>query len=77
MAFECRVSKVMPLTTASGLPLETWMVFGEVVGVHIDRTLLRDGAYDTAAARPVLRGGGLGDYYEVSWAALFQMRRPN
>ncbi len=76
VSFECRVTHVMQLDQSDGKPIDTWMVLGEVVGVHIDRAFLSDGVYDTAAARPILRGGGLGDYYEVNRSTLFQMRRP-
>ncbi len=50
------------------------MVLGEVVHVHIDTALLDDGIYRTAAARPILRGGGAGDYFEPG--ERFEMRRP-
>lgn len=76
VSFECRVTRVMQLGKADGELVDTWMVLGEVVGVHIDRSFLSDGVYDTAAARPILRGGGLGDYYEIDRSTLFQMRRP-
>ncbi|MBP0638580.1 flavin reductase family protein [Cupriavidus sp. AcVe19-6a] len=76
VSFECRVTKIMQLAKADGALLETWMVLGEVVGVHIDQAFLQDGVYDTAAARPILRGGGPADYYEISKSTLFQMRRP-
>lgn len=76
VSFECRATRVMQLNQADGAMLDTWMVLGEVVGVHIDRAFLPDGVYDTAAARPILRGGGPADYYEVSRSTLFQMRRP-
>ena len=76
VSFECRVSRVMQLNRPDGSALDTWMVLGEVVGVHIDRKLVADGVYDTVAARPILRGGGLADYFEVSNETLFQMRRP-
>ncbi len=76
VSFECRVTRVMQLDKSDGEPVDTWMVPGEVVGVHIDRAFLSDGVYDTTAARPILRGGGLGDYFEVSRSTLFQMRRP-
>jgi hypothetical protein len=46
------------------------------VAVHIARELLVDGIYDTAAARPVLRGGGPADYFEISEALRFRMFRP-
>lgn len=76
VSFECRATKTMQLVNADGALLETWMVLGEVVGVHIDQAFLQDGVYDTAAARPILRGGGPADYYEISKSSLFQMRRP-
>lgn len=74
--FECRVTQVVQLQTAAGAAVETWVVFGEVVAAHIDRALLVDGAYDTAAARPILRGGGLADYFEITPEAHFRMDRP-
>lgn len=76
VAFECRVTKVMQLTTADGHPMQNWMTFGEVVAVHIDERLLVEGLYDTAGAQHVLRGGGPADYFEIGPAARFRMRRP-
>jgi flavin reductase (DIM6/NTAB) family NADH-FMN oxidoreductase RutF len=77
VTFECRVSQVLQLAGADGENVDTWMVFGEVVGVHIARRLLRNGIYDTAAAEPVLRGGGPADYFKVDASQKFQMHRPN
>lgn len=76
VALECRVSQVLQLAGADGQKVDSWMVFGEVVGVHIARHLIRDGIYDTAAAEPVLRGGGPADYFTVGAAQKFQMHRP-
>ncbi|SIT41544.1 Asp/Glu/hydantoin racemase [Paraburkholderia ribeironis] len=76
VSFECRVCDVMQLRAADGSALDTWMVTGEVVGVHITRALLDDGVYVTAAARPIMRGGGTADYFEIGEAAKFRMRRP-
>ncbi|MFL1483786.1 flavin reductase family protein [Marinobacter sp. LN3S78] len=76
VALECRTSQVLQLAGADGRKADTWMVFGEVVGVHIARHLIRDGIYDTAAAEPVLRGGGPADYFTVGAAQKFQMHRP-
>lgn len=76
VSFECKVSQVLRLTGASGKTTDTWMVFGEVVGVYIARHLLVDGVYDTAAARPILRAGGPADYFEISPDQRFQMHRP-
>ena len=74
VSFECRVSQIVQLQGAAGNTVETWLVLGEVVAVHIAQALLRDGVYDTAAAHPILRGGGAGDYFELG--ERFVMRRP-
>ncbi|WP_166267913.1 flavin reductase family protein [Marinobacter caseinilyticus] len=76
VAFECRVTQVLQLAGADGQVVDTWMVFGEVVGVHIAQHLLKDGIYDTAAAEPIMRGGGPADYFAVSADQRFQMHRP-
>ena len=76
LSFECRLSQLLRLTGADGRETDTWMVFGEVVGVHIAKHLLKDGVYDTAAAEPILRGGGPADYFTIDPANLFRMYRP-
>ena len=76
VTLECRVTQILQLARANGETVNTWMVFGEVVGVHIAQHLLTNGIYDTAAAEPILRGGGPADYFGVSDAQKFQMRRP-
>ena len=77
VSFECRVSQILQLQGADGARIDTWMVLGEVVGVHIQKRLLKDGIYDTAAALPIVRGGGPADYFAITADALFQMRRPD
>ena len=74
--FECKVSQIVQLNTMDGDALETWLVLGQVVGVHIDSTLLVDGVYDTANAGHVLRGGGPGDYFNLLPESKFIMPRP-
>jgi flavin reductase (DIM6/NTAB) family NADH-FMN oxidoreductase RutF len=76
VAFECVVTQVLRLRGADGEPAESWLTLGEVVAVHIARALLKDGLYDTAAARPIVRGGGPADYFEIRPDALFRMFRP-
>lgn len=76
VAFECRMTQKLQLQAADGSPVDTWFVFGEVIGVHIDRRLLRDGVYDTAAAAHVVRGGGPADYFTIGPEQLFKMYRP-
>ncbi len=76
VSFECRLTQVLRLQGADGTPVDTWLVLGEVVGVHIARRLLKDGIYDTAAAEPILRAGGPADYFTITPEARFRMYRP-
>ncbi|MBT1585577.1 flavin reductase family protein [Curtobacterium flaccumfaciens pv. flaccumfaciens] len=76
VSFECRVSQIIRLQGADGELVDSWLVLGEVVVVHIDERLLVDGVYDTAAADPILRGGGPADYFRIIAQERFQMRRP-
>ncbi len=72
--FECRTTQIVRLTDHQGAAIDTWLVLGEVVQVHIDPALLDDGVYRTERAHPILRGGGAGDYFELG--ERFDMRRP-
>ncbi len=76
VSFECRLSQLLRLTDAKGVDTDTWLALGEVVAIHIHRDLIRDGLYDTAAAAPILRGGGAADYFRLEPGARFQMWRP-
>ena len=75
-SFECRLSQLVRLTDSHGVDTDTWLTLGEVVAVHISHALLRDGLYDTAAAEPILRGGGPADYFGLAPDSKFQMWRP-
>lgn len=76
VAFECRLTQMVQLQGADGAKVEAWLTLGEVVAVHIDRTLIRDGVYQTAEAYPILRAGRMGDYAEIRPDAMFEMKRP-
>ena len=76
VSFECRVTQVIQLECADGTKVESWLTLGEVVAVHISKAHLKDGVYDTAAAQPILRGGGPADYFEIGPEQLFRMWRP-
>ena len=76
VAFECRHTQTLRLAGADGHEIDTWLFLGEVIGIHIAPDLIQDGSYRTAAAHPILRGGGPADYFEVRDDALFAMRRP-
>ena len=74
VAFECKVSRIVQLKRADQALVPSWLILGEVVAVHIAEHLLENGIYDTAAAEPILRGGGPADYFELG--NLFKMGRP-
>jgi flavin reductase (DIM6/NTAB) family NADH-FMN oxidoreductase RutF len=77
VSFECRLLQQIQLHDLDGRRVETWLTLGQVVAVHIDRRLIRDGIYDTVAAAPILRAGGPTAYVEVTPDAVFHMRRPD
>jgi flavin reductase (DIM6/NTAB) family NADH-FMN oxidoreductase RutF len=76
VAFECKVTQIVPLTDLKGEAVNSWLTLGEVVCIHIDRRLIVDGVYDSVAARPIARGGGPTDYFAVEESVRFHMRRP-
>ena len=76
VSFECKLTQMLRLEGANGRPVDSWMMFGEVVAVYIGKALLKDGAYDTVAAEPILRGGGPGDYFRITEDRKFVMLRP-
>ncbi|MDR3434008.1 MAG: flavin reductase family protein [Rouxiella aceris] len=76
--FECKLTQCIQLQSAAGEKIETWLILGEVVAVHIARHLLdENGIYQTALAEPVLRAGGPSAYYGISEALRFDLIRPD
>ena len=75
--FECRLSQCIQLTGADGTAVATWLVLGEVVGIHIAESLLENGIYQTARAQPVLRAGGPSAYYTIDESHRFDLIRPD
>jgi flavin reductase (DIM6/NTAB) family NADH-FMN oxidoreductase RutF len=73
---ECRVTQIERLSDSAGNELSTWLVLGEVLGVHIAHHMLDAGNYVTTAAMPVMRGGGRTDYFAITAQALFRMAQP-
>ncbi|GAB7541902.1 flavin reductase family protein [Cupriavidus sp. 8B] len=74
-AMECKVIDIVQFRNTEGEKVGGWLVLGEVVAVYIDKTLLKDGVYQTAEAYPIMRSGGLNDYVQVSPENVFQIAR--
>ncbi len=72
-ALECKLLQIIELNGLDGKPMNRFAVFGQVVGVHIDDRYIRNGLLDTAAMKPVSRGG----YHDYSvQTESFTMVRP-
>ncbi|MGS2745045.1 flavin reductase family protein [Halomonas sp. LS-001] len=76
VAMECKVIDIVQFRNIEGEKVGGWLVLGEVVAVYIDKTLLKDGVYQTAEAFPIMRSGGKRDYVQVSPDNVFQISRP-
>lgn len=72
-ALECVTLEVRQLSDRHGTLLDRFLVIGEVVQTHIRDEFIKDGRFDTVAARPIARMG-YADYSTVTEA--WQMDRP-
>lgn len=73
-AMECRVVHHWDVMDVDGQPTGAVVVFGQVVGVHIDEAVLKDGLFDTVAAQVIARCG-YRDYTQVT--EMFEVARPD
>lgn len=76
VSFECALTQLIQLEGRDGTKVQTWLVLGEVIGVHIERAYIEGGVYQTAMAQPILRAGGPTSYFTIDAANEFQMHRP-
>jgi flavin reductase (DIM6/NTAB) family NADH-FMN oxidoreductase RutF len=74
--FECKVTQIIRLQDQHSTPVETWLILGEVIGVHIAPGLLNDGVFDTFGAGIILRAGGPSSYATILPENRFDMFRP-
>jgi len=72
-ALECRWIKTVTFDDVDGRKLDRYVVFGHVIGIHIDDRFIRNGRLDTAAMRPIARCG-YDEYATVE--SVFRMTRP-
>ncbi len=75
VALECRYWRTLELPVEEGHESKRGsVVFGEVIGVHIDDAILKDGRVDALAFKPVARLG----YSEYTTTEnVWRMRRPD
>ena len=73
-AMECKVTEIIRLKNREGGEANNYLVIGEVVGVHLDPSFIKDGIVQIAEMQPIARCGYLADYTVLD--DLFQMTRP-
>ena len=56
-ALECKLLQIVPIADIDGRPVDSHVVFGQVIGVHIEDRFVIGGLLETAAMRPVARAG--------------------
>lgn len=71
---ECRVTQIVQPHDVEGQATDSWVVFGQVMGIHIDEAIIREGRIDMGLARPVARMGYM-DYADGG-SDVFQLARP-
>jgi flavin reductase (DIM6/NTAB) family NADH-FMN oxidoreductase RutF len=67
----------VPRVAESPVAFECRLTQIEVVAVHIDKAFIQDGVYQTGLARPIVRAGRRGDYFEIKPENMFEMIRPD
>jgi flavin reductase (DIM6/NTAB) family NADH-FMN oxidoreductase RutF len=72
-ALECKLLQIVALDNLDGQPVDRHVVFGQVVGVHIDERFIKNGRLDTATVQPIVRCG-YSDYAVVD--KVFAVARP-
>src|ERR1700750_2645023 len=77
VSFECKLTQIIQLQGADGAKANAWLTLGEVVAVHIDKAMIKDGVYQTGLAHPIVRAGRKGDYFEIKPENQFEMVRPD
>jgi flavin reductase (DIM6/NTAB) family NADH-FMN oxidoreductase RutF len=73
IAMECKYLQTVSPTDIAGADAGVFVVFGQVVGIHIDESCIEDGMLDVAAIRTIARLGYM-DYAVVD--KQFTMGRP-
>jgi flavin reductase (DIM6/NTAB) family NADH-FMN oxidoreductase RutF len=74
-ALECKWLQTVHLHDLDGQVSNRYVIFGQVVGVHIEDRFIKNGLLDTAAMRPIARAG-YHDYFVATEDTRFTIDRP-
>ena len=72
-ALECKHLQTLRMKTLEGEDTDSYVVFGQVVGIHIDDSIIVNGRVDVTVYKPLSRLGYM-DYAAVT--EVFEMGRP-
>ncbi len=72
-AMECKVTQVVHVKDAEGRETAGVVVYGQVIGMHIEERYVKNGRFDLAAVKPIARCGY--DEYTVV-EKVFALTRP-
>jgi flavin reductase (DIM6/NTAB) family NADH-FMN oxidoreductase RutF len=72
-ALECKVTQMVRLLNTEGQETGGTVVFGQVIGFHIEERFMKNGRFDLAAVQPIARCGY--DEYAVV-ERVFSLKRP-
>jgi flavin reductase (DIM6/NTAB) family NADH-FMN oxidoreductase RutF len=73
-AMEAKVLQIVQMHDLEGKKVERFLVLGQVVGIHIDESFVKDGIIQIAEMQPVARCG-YQDYAVVD--KVFALKRPS
>lgn len=76
VSLECKLTQIIPLVSSSGGETPATLVLGEVVAGHIQKSMLKDGVFQTFLADIVLRAGGPESYARISPDTEYKLKRP-
>src|SRR5262245_56560945 len=68
VAFDCKLTQILQLQGVNGEKAQAWVIFA---------AMIKDGVYQTAWAKPIVRAGHSGDYFEIKPENMFEMVRPD
>ena len=72
-ALECKWLQRFQLKDIDGNPAPRFVAFGQVIGIHIDESFIKDGFLDTGAMKPIARAG-YQEYFVTTAAARFFLK---
>ncbi|WP_029061690.1 flavin reductase family protein [Labrenzia sp. DG1229] len=72
-ALECKHLQTIKLKDLEGAETDNWIVFGQVVGIHIDDSIIVNGKVDVTRYKPLSRLGYM-EYAAIT--EVFEMSRP-